>query len=55
MCIPEELLSVKPAIIGVASGIVIKEGAIVARFSSIERLRFGVLFILHKYQDNINI
>lgn len=31
---------------GVASGIVIKEGTIAARFSSIERFRFGVVFVL---------
>lgn len=44
---PEELLSVRPAITGVASGIVIKEGVIVARLSSIERFRFGVVFVLN--------
>lgn len=43
---PEELLSVKPAIIGVASGIVIKEGAITVRFSSCFRL--GVAFALYQ-------
>lgn len=44
---PEELLSVRPVMTGVASGIVIKEGAIAVRFSSVERFRLGVTFVLY--------
>lgn len=50
-CKPEELLSVKPAITGVASGIVTKEGAIAVRLSSCFRL--GVTFVLHQYCNKI--
>jgi len=45
---PEELLSVRPVMIGVVFGIVIKEGVIAVRFSSIERFRLGVTFVLHQ-------
>lgn len=46
--VPEELLSVRPAMTGVISGIVIRDGAIVARLSSVERFRLGVRFVLHR-------
>jgi len=46
---PEELLSVRPVMTGVVSGIVIKEGAIAVRFSSVERFRLGVTFVLHQW------
>jgi len=44
---PEELLSVRPVMTGVVSGIVIK-GAIAVCFSSVERFRLGVTFVLHQ-------
>lgn len=45
-CKPDELLSVRPAITGVASGIVNNDGAIAIRRSSDDRFRLGVVLDL---------
>lgn len=43
---PEELLSVKPVIIGATSGIVKRDGTIAVRLSSEERFLWGVRWVL---------
>lgn len=47
VCKPDELLSVRPAIIGVVSGIVNNDGAIAIRRSSDDLLRLGVVLDLN--------